>query len=325
MVHGQQRDGRRRPGRHPATASRPPPARARVRRGDRVRRPRQRRRQPHRRRPLRLPAAVGARRGERDGRAGPVPVRQARARHRRLAAGRARAADAPRAAAGVLGAGRGGRGGHRHRRGGRRRDRPAPAVRGAAAARRADRRRRVACSCWPPRTGTGSGAFEHVIVALLAVITIGFLAGLLVSPARRARRPVRPGPAVRRHRLGPARRLDARRHRHAARDLRALGPGARPPRTHHRARRSRDAPAVDPLGRRHRAGRRRRREHRPAAAGRVRPARRRPAPTRSPAPTTRSSPRSASASASRSPSACWRPAWPPRRSARTRARRSWRG
>lgn len=119
------------------------PARARVRRLDRLRRPRQRRRQPHRGLPLRLPAAVGAGRGGRDRRAGAVPVGTAGPGDRSVPAGGARRPDAARRAPGVLGAGRGGRGRHRPGRGGRRRARAALAVRPAAGARRADRRRRV--------------------------------------------------------------------------------------------------------------------------------------------------------------------------------------
>ena len=106
----------------------------------------------------------------------------------------------------------------------------------AAAARRADRRRRLAAPAAHPepvravavRARDRRPARRH----------LGRVPGRPVRrPARRARRPVRPGPAVRRRRLRAARRLDARRDRHAARDLRALGPRPRPPRRARRRRR----------------------------------------------------------------------------------------
>ena len=84
----------------------------------------------------------------------------------------------------------------------------------------------------------GQRRFEHVIVGLLAIITVGFLAGLFVSPPDARGVLSGPGPALRRHRLRAARGLDARRDRHAARDLRALGARPRPTRPRRPAPRS---------------------------------------------------------------------------------------
>ena len=64
-----------------AARSRDVAPRAGLRRGDRLRRPRQRRREPDRRCPLRLPSRLGARGSQSDGRARAIPVGQTRARH----------------------------------------------------------------------------------------------------------------------------------------------------------------------------------------------------------------------------------------------------
>ena len=116
-------------------------ARSGVRGLDRVRRPRQLRDQRAGRRAVRLHAAVGRAGGEpgRDG--DPVPLGQARDRHRpQLPRGRARAIP-PRVHLGNVGAGRDHGDVDRHRGVHRRRDRAEPAVRRAAVHRRADDRR----------------------------------------------------------------------------------------------------------------------------------------------------------------------------------------
>ena len=284
------------------------PARAGVRRGDRVRRPRQRRGQPDCRCALRIPAAVGARRRQCHGRPRPVPVRQARSGHRGVVAGPARHAFATRTAAGLLGAGRARRRRHRHRGGRRRCDRAEPAVRPAVAAGRPDRRRRLAAPAARPepvrpvavRDRDRRPARDHR----------GRVPGRSVRRAAGcARRALRPGAAFRRPRLRAARGLHARRDRDAACDLRALGAGPRPPPC---ARGPPPPAAGDPLRRRLRARGRRGRQHRVAGPGGVRTAgfgRHRLDPRRLRRPRRRSR---ASASGSRSPSGCSPPAWPRR-------------
>ena len=69
-----------------AAARRLPAARTGIRRGHRLRRPRQRRGQRQRGRAVRLPAGVGHRGRQRDGRPRPVPLGQTRAGHRTLTA-----------------------------------------------------------------------------------------------------------------------------------------------------------------------------------------------------------------------------------------------
>ena len=76
----------------------------------------------------------------------------------------------------------------------------------------------------------GQQPFERVITGLLAVIAIGFFAGLFVSPPSLSRDPRWSAAGVRRPRQCAAGRGDARRHRHAPRGLPALGPGPRPAR-----------------------------------------------------------------------------------------------
>ncbi len=74
----------------------------------------------------------------------------------------------------------------------------------------------------------GPRPFERVITGLVLIIAVGFCAGILVRPAGSRRRARRPRAALRRLRIGAARRIHPRRHGHAARDLRALRADPRP-------------------------------------------------------------------------------------------------
>ena len=243
LVHGQVLDDGRPDDRHPGhrsdrrtdprarRAAPDHPVRAGLRRGHRLRRPGELRHQLLRRRRVRLPAALGDRRGQPAGHAHPDPVGQARPGHR---AQPARAVPGQLPALGVarhVGAGRAG--GHRHRpgRGDRRRDRAEPAVRDPAVHRRSDHRDRRVRAAGPaePR---------------LPAVRAGHHRAVRGDPDRlpehrAAHRPGpgrpggRPGPALRRHRQPAAGHRHPGRHRHAARDLPALGadpapdPGAR--------------------------------------------------------------------------------------------------
>ena len=72
--------------------------------------------------------------------------------------------------------------------------------------------------------------FERVITGMLAVVTVGFLAGLFFSPPDPAAAVGRTGAAPRRHRERAAGRRHARCDRDAARDLPAFGADPRPAR-----------------------------------------------------------------------------------------------
>ena len=97
------------------------PARSRVRRRRRLRRPRQRRHEHGRGCDVRVPAALGARRGDPDGGARAVPVGEGRLAHRPLTARAGGRSQPDVGAPDVLGAGRGRRRRHRPRRDRRRR------------------------------------------------------------------------------------------------------------------------------------------------------------------------------------------------------------
>ncbi len=213
-----------------AAAARRVAARAGVRGGRGLPRPGQRRHEHRRRCPLRLPAGVGDRGGEPDGRARAVPVGEARPGHRGVVARGAARPDVPARAAGLLGAGGAGVRGHRPRRGARRGDRAAPAVRSPAARGRGRHHGRVdpgARRRGPARparvrvrhhgdAGRGRRRVPH---------------RARPAPARPRRDGGRAPARVHRHRKRAARRGDAGCHRDAARDLPALLARARPART----------------------------------------------------------------------------------------------
>ncbi len=136
------------PPRVAATATDPSPfdsstSRAGVRRGDRVCRSRQRRVQHQRRRTVRLPAGVGDRGSECDGRAGPIPFREVGAGHGPHASGDGAGAGEYSGAACVLGTGRNRRDGNRSRRSGGRGDRLEAVVRSTPHRGRGHHRHRV--------------------------------------------------------------------------------------------------------------------------------------------------------------------------------------
>ena len=222
-------------------------ARPRVRRLDRVRRPRQLRHQRAGRRPVRLPAAVGRAGSEPDRDGDPVPLGEARDRHRpQLSRTRPRALPA-RVHLGNVGASRDHGDVDRHRRVHRRRDRPEPAVRRAAAPRRADHRRdrvrdpRAADPRLPPlRARDQRAARDHLRRLPLRDAA---------NRTLRARLAARPDPQHPRHDLSLPRGRDRRRDRDATRDLPALradqGPHAVPQRPREEARAALRTPRRD--------------------------------------------------------------------------------
>ena len=331
--------------------------RSRARRGRRLPRPGQRREQHDRRRPVRLPAGVGRRARQRHGVAHPVPVGEARDRHRpslpETLGRRIRNRVGP---ARVLAAGRARRDGHRHRRGDRRRGRAQPAVRHAAAVGRRHHRHRL------DRAARGAVAARpaHLRVRRhrAASRSSRSASRSACSSPRPTRRGVarRAGAALRGHRIGAAGGIHPRRDDHAARDLRAQRARPRPVRTDAASRRAvrRSTPrppgtasapgdarmplpsscaASRPpyhrtLAARHEVGRLDRDAHRrhreplhPAARGRE-PRRRRGHRHASRAPTRRSARASARSSRRCSRSGCSPAASPRRRSAPTPAPRS---
>ena len=200
-----------------------------ARRGRRLPRSRERREQHDRRRPLRLPAGVGRRARQRHGVAHPVPLREARHRHRPEPPRDARAPHRqPLGPPRVLAAGRARRDGDRHRRGDRRRRRAQPAVRHPAAVGRPHHRHRVARAAAWSSPGAGARSFEFVVIGMVAIIAIGFTFGVFIGPPDPAAIVGRPGPPLRGRRLGAARGIHPRRDDHAARDLRAQRARARP-------------------------------------------------------------------------------------------------
>ena len=252
--------------------------RAGPRRRGRVSRPGQRREQHDRRRDLRVSARLDRGARQRHGLAHPVPLGEARGRHGREPAGGARPPHPePLGPPRLLGAGGARRHGDRHRRGDRRRGRAQPAVPGAAALGRPHHRCRV------------DGAARAAVAAGSAHVRVrGDRAhghhrhrihrrGLRrAARSRRCRRRARA--PVRGRRFGAARGIHPRRHDHAARDLRAQRPRARPLRSRGRPRRAGDsAPLVASCGIQareatrsdHRAARRPNRPRAPASRRRI--------------------------------------------------------
>ena len=179
---------RRRP--HPRSGRRTPPgrnarrvaARPGARRGRGISRSRQRREQHDRRRSLRLSPGLGRRAGQRDGLAHPVPLCEARHRHRpepSRNAGRTHSASV--GSPGVLAASRTRGDGDRHRRGHRRSRRPVAPLRGSAAVGRGDHRVGLDRAAADPDAARRAH-FEFVVIGLLAIIALGFTYGVFLGP-----------------------------------------------------------------------------------------------------------------------------------------------
>ena len=202
--------------------------------GRRLPRPGQRREQHDRRRALRLPAGLGRRARQRHGVAHPVPLGEARDRHR------PEPARDPRAP-------------HPQPMG-----RRAYWLQAELVAMATDIAEVIGGAValnllfgipllWGGLiTGTvslvlllvqsrrGPRTFEFVVIGLVAIIAIGFTFGVFIGAARSGRRRRRPRPPLRRRRLGAARGIHPRRDDHAARDLRAQRARARPVRARRR-------------------------------------------------------------------------------------------
>ena len=290
-----------RTGDHTARGAAPPRSVARdaddarpgVRRLDRLRRSGQLRHQHRGRRPLRLPPALGRARGELDGHADPVPVGQARDRHRQQPSRELPGALPALDVLGNVGAGRDHLDVHRHRRVPRRGARAQPALPRPALHRRRDDRLhrlrppRAAPPRIPPVRARDHGAARDHLPRLP-------LREPQDRPLRPRQHPELPAASARLDRGPVPRGRDHRRDGHAACHLSPLrahqGPHARPQRrralprasvrAHRRDHRPRPRRADQPdHARRRRQALPRRRSHRcrhdPGRAHRARQPRRR--------------------------------------------------